>query len=190
MPLDQTPVVYFIATRDRSSVKIGKSSLRNVRKRVKHLGVGSAEALDLIGMVQGSFELESFIQKSFVHLHVNGEWYRLTDEIKSVIEKQDQTLFLKTLQEGKPNGKPPGRKRRGESKNDGFLSNFINNMRRQRKKKRLSQQEVADKAGLSAQYVSLLERGQRNNLTLKAALDIAVALEVPLANIFEEPHEL
>ncbi len=43
-----------------------------------------------------------------------------------------------------------------------LLSKFAENVRRVRKKKRLSQQELAKKIGISVSYVSMLERAQRS----------------------------
>jgi transcriptional regulator with XRE-family HTH domain len=39
---------------------------------------------------------------------------------------------------------------------------FASNLKRERMKRRLSQEEVAAKAGISTSYVSMLERGQRS----------------------------
>ena len=52
------------------------------------------------------------------------------------------------------------------------------NTARIRKEKGLTQEQLADRSGLSQQYISGLERGQRNP-TILTIYEIAVALDVP-----------
>jgi transcriptional regulator with XRE-family HTH domain len=49
----------------------------------------------------------------------------------------------------------------------------------------LSQEQLAERAGLHRTYVSSVERGQRN-VGLDNILDLAAALEVPAARLFED----
>jgi len=49
----------------------------------------------------------------------------------------------------------------------------------------LSQERLAELAGLHRTYVSSLERGQRN-VGLDNILDLAAALDVPAANLFQD----
>lgn len=49
----------------------------------------------------------------------------------------------------------------------------------------LSQEDLAERAGLHRTYVSSLERGQRN-VGLDNILALAAALDVPPAGLFEE----
>lgn len=49
----------------------------------------------------------------------------------------------------------------------------------------LSQERLAELAGLHRTYVSSLERGQRN-VGLDNILDLATALDVPAANLFQD----
>jgi transcriptional regulator with XRE-family HTH domain len=51
--------------------------------------------------------------------------------------------------------------------------------------KGLSQEELAERAGLHRTYLSSLERGQRN-VGLDNILDLAAALEVPPARLFQD----
>lgn len=50
----------------------------------------------------------------------------------------------------------------------------------------LSQEQLAEAAGVHRTYVSSLERGQRN-VGLDNILAIAAALEVPASDLFTEP---
>lgn len=49
----------------------------------------------------------------------------------------------------------------------------------------LSQEQLAERAGLHRTYISSLERGQRN-VGLDNILDLAAALEVPAAHLFQD----
>ena len=49
----------------------------------------------------------------------------------------------------------------------------------------LSQEQLAERAGLHRTYVSSLERGRRN-VGLDNILDLAAALEVPAARLFQD----
>lgn len=59
------------------------------------------------------------------------------------------------------------------------LKLFGENVRKYRKMKGLSQEELADRAGLHRTYVGATERGQRN-ISLNNMARIANSLEVPL----------
>lgn len=55
----------------------------------------------------------------------------------------------------------------------------------QRMAQGLTQEELADKSGLSQQYISELERGLRNPTAL-TLLELANALEIHIASLFIE----
>lgn len=61
--------------------------------------------------------------------------------------------------------------------------NNINYMSYYRKKSKLSQQQLADKTGLSRQYISLLERGLHRP-SLYDAFKIGYVLNQPLSILF------
>ena len=61
---------------------------------------------------------------------------------------------------------------------------FAANLKAERNRKFLSQEELAEKANLSSQTVSKLERGVQT-LTLYTALDIANALEIDINELLE-----
>jgi transcriptional regulator with XRE-family HTH domain len=62
---------------------------------------------------------------------------------------------------------------------------FGNAVRRRRTAAGLSQEKLAESAGLHPTYVSMVERGVRNP-TLDVAARIAKALKVPLPRLVEE----
>lgn len=62
---------------------------------------------------------------------------------------------------------------------------FAENIRNLRREQNLSQEALADKAGLHRTYVGAVERGERN-ITLLNANRIAEALGVKLSECFKE----
>ena len=60
---------------------------------------------------------------------------------------------------------------------------FGGNVRRLRKAKGFSQEELADRAGCHRTYIGSIERGERN-LSLLNIVAIASALDVPIAALF------
>lgn len=63
---------------------------------------------------------------------------------------------------------------------------FGKNVRRIRRAKDMSQETLADLANVHRTYISGIERGSGRNPTIRAAAQIATALEVPVAVLFEE----
>ncbi len=60
----------------------------------------------------------------------------------------------------------------------GLADKFAANLKNERTRKRLSQESLAAKAGLSVSYISMLERGQRTP-PLDTLESLAKALSVP-----------
>ncbi|HBJ83334.1 MAG TPA: XRE family transcriptional regulator [Verrucomicrobiales bacterium] len=58
-------------------------------------------------------------------------------------------------------------------------------VRAHRTKQNLTQEQVAERAGIHPTYVGMVERGERN-CSLDIAAEIATALEVPLSQLVEE----
>jgi transcriptional regulator with XRE-family HTH domain len=58
-------------------------------------------------------------------------------------------------------------------------------LRKRREQKGLSQEALADKAGLHRTYISLVERGERN-LTLLVLSQLAAALETTMVSLVSE----
>lgn len=61
-------------------------------------------------------------------------------------------------------------------------------LRKYRKKQQLTQEKLAEEAGLHRTYVSLVERGQRTP-TLDACARLAEALNVSLTSLLKEAEE-
>ena len=64
-----------------------------------------------------------------------------------------------------------------------ILVSFGEVVRNARKAKGLSQEELAEKAGLHRTYIGMIERGEKN-LTLSNIFKIAQALETPMSELF------
>lgn len=65
-----------------------------------------------------------------------------------------------------------------------ILTAFGEIVRVARKAKRLSQEELAEKAGLHRTYIGMIERGEKN-ITLSNISKIARALEIPINELFK-----
>lgn len=63
--------VYFVRAGDY--VKIGLA--KDPEKRLVDLQVSNAEYLDLVHIIPGGRELESYYHEAFKHHHVRGEWF-------------------------------------------------------------------------------------------------------------------
>jgi len=62
---------------------------------------------------------------------------------------------------------------------------FSNNLRKFRIDKGLSQEELADKAGVHRTYIGSVERGERN-ITINVMEKITIAIERPIIDFFKE----
>ena len=62
---------------------------------------------------------------------------------------------------------------------------FSNNVRKYRTEKDLSQEELADKAGVHRTYIGSVERGERN-ITINVMEKLSNALERPIIDFFKE----
>jgi transcriptional regulator with XRE-family HTH domain len=58
-------------------------------------------------------------------------------------------------------------------------------VRKYRIKQNLSQEELAEKAGVHRTYIGSVERGERN-ITINVMEKICTALEIPITNLFKE----
>ncbi|GHT81831.1 transcriptional regulator [Spirochaetia bacterium] len=62
---------------------------------------------------------------------------------------------------------------------------FSKNVRKYRTEQRLSQEELADRAGLHRIYIGSVERGERN-ITIDVMEKISQALKLPITDLFKE----
>ena len=63
-----------------------------------------------------------------------------------------------------------------------ILNRFGDKVRSLRKERKLSQEQLAEKAGLHRTYIGMIERGEKN-ITLTNIEKIAKALNVPVAEL-------
>lgn len=70
-----------------------------------------------------------------------------------------------------------------------ICSNVVKTLRQEREKRGLSMNLVAERAGLSQQMVSYVEREMRNP-TLETLLRISAALEIDLWKVMRRAHDL
>ena len=64
------------------------------------------------------------------------------------------------------------------------LKIFGQRMRELRKQKNLTQSELAEKIGLSTNFIGMVERGERN-ITVMKVFKLAKALDISLSKFFE-----
>lgn len=68
---------------------------------------------------------------------------------------------------------------------DSILKVFGRKVRQYRQEKKLSQEDLADLAGLHRTYIGMIERAEKN-ITLVNIKKIADALNVPLSNLLDD----
>lgn len=66
---------------------------------------------------------------------------------------------------------------------------LASNIRRIRKERKLSQEELAEKSGFDVNYIGALEREERKNPSLAALEKIANALGVLVVDLLEAPEK-
>src|SRR5665647_308655 len=83
--------IYFIGSLESGTVKIGRSN--DPENRLAELQTGNPHKLVLYGVIDDvSHELETRLHQLFDHLHINSEWFKLTDELlQFMINKTDET---------------------------------------------------------------------------------------------------
>ena len=85
--------IYFIGSLESGTVKIGKSN--NPEKRLAELQIGNPHKLVLYCVITNvSQELENRLHQLFGDLHINGEWFRMTDElIHFMVNKREEASY-------------------------------------------------------------------------------------------------
>lgn len=75
--------VYFIQENGNGLIKIGKSD--DVSKRIKALQSSTPSKLNLLRVVNGSFDREKYLHHKFSRFHERGEWFRPDPELLKMI---------------------------------------------------------------------------------------------------------
>jgi len=65
-----------------------------------------------------------------------------------------------------------------------ILKVFGENLKRERIKRKLSQEELAEKAGLHRTYIGMIERAERN-ISLTTAEKLAKAINISVSSLFK-----
>lgn len=77
-------MIYFIACPVANAVKIGVTH-NPPYHRLMSMQAGCPFELQLIGVTEGCYQDEAALHKRFAALRVRGEWFLLTDELRSHI---------------------------------------------------------------------------------------------------------
>lgn len=80
--------VYFISAGD--AVKIGKAA--NPKRRLAQLRSGNLHQLEMLGAMKAERNTESEIHRMFDDSRINGEWFRLTPEIRQFIAEKSEPI--------------------------------------------------------------------------------------------------
>lgn len=102
----ETGFVYFIQGKDRRLIKIGWSI--DPKARLRQLECGSPEPLELVGALRGSPTDERRLHQQFALQRVRGEWFRVTREIRDLMEIAAATWGKPVRTIYGPNGGPLG----------------------------------------------------------------------------------
>lgn len=81
MPAIARQVVYFVLASQSRKVKIGLTA--NPDRRLAGLQTGSAEPLELLGVVAGGRRLETRLHRELVADRSHGEWFHCTETVMS-----------------------------------------------------------------------------------------------------------
>jgi hypothetical protein len=76
-------MVYFIQNTVSQNIKIGYST--NVKSRLLHLQIGSAERLEVLLVLEGGTAYERLLHNQFAEFRLVGEWFMFAAPIKEFI---------------------------------------------------------------------------------------------------------
>lgn len=80
---EHRPVVYFFICKDLEAVKIGTTT--NVEQRLLTVQTGCPFQVEILGWCLGAEEHERVIHSILRRSRLNGEWFRLDENVKDVI---------------------------------------------------------------------------------------------------------
>ena len=72
---------------------------------------------------------------------------------------------------------------------DDFATSFAEAVRKHRKAKELTQEELAERADLASKMISLIERAERNP-SINVAHSVALGLGIPLWRLVKDAEDL
>lgn len=76
-------MIYFLRKPDGSAIKIG-TTIR-LGERLRQLAVEHGPGLEVLAVVEGSFEKECALHRQFAHLRTVGEWFEPGDDLLGFI---------------------------------------------------------------------------------------------------------
>jgi hypothetical protein len=81
--------VYFLVNDYNNTIKVGITN--DIKRRQKTLEAGCGQHLNLIGLLEGDFELEKKIHTALDTWRNLGEWFDYNDDTKSIIDEYIKT---------------------------------------------------------------------------------------------------
>lgn len=76
-------MIYFLQAEGGGPIKIGYSE--NVKKRRKTLQTASPKILRVLATTPGGEESERLLHERFRHLHIRGDWFRTSQDLREFI---------------------------------------------------------------------------------------------------------
>jgi hypothetical protein len=73
-------MIYFILDQTHQAIKIGFT--QNLKQRIRGLQWGTLSKLILLGSMEGDRRTEERLHVRFAGLHISGEWFRETPELR------------------------------------------------------------------------------------------------------------
>jgi len=129
-------MIYFI--RQNEAVKIGVTE--DIQQRVSQIQVGTPYEVSVMLLIEGSYEKEAELHKTFNDFKIRGEWYWLSEEIKEYVAMMYENDLRYEHGLLDPEGIDPS-----------IQTSFIRNMNK------LTLREVGEKLGMTAQSVKETE---------------------------------
>jgi hypothetical protein len=82
-------MIYFVATPDRSRIKIGTTV--KLSRRLGQLIAEYGHGLEVLAVIEGSYDEEKSLHQRFAHLHVVGEWFEPADDLTGFIASEGKS---------------------------------------------------------------------------------------------------
>ncbi|MBY9008027.1 MAG: GIY-YIG nuclease family protein [Candidatus Lokiarchaeota archaeon] len=88
-------MIYFAEAVGLNLIKIVFSE--DPENRINYLNFSSPVRIDLIKTIKGSLFEEHYIHKRFKDIRIRGEWFQLTEELRSFIFNIEDNAFLNKI---------------------------------------------------------------------------------------------